>query len=161
MNDFDEEFTTTLLEPQQPWIERERREREGDGDEEGRLLVTARFIIAPNKNTKVIYMCGWKVPWEIRTIRLFKVVYPGSLFGVSIFFFSGFRGFIIHSLLQVPLHGDSRGWMLYNVASLLTIILFFVFSLFSFSHPLKWKWKASQCIPQQRSCVQLVSWFVG
>lgn len=52
MNDFDEEFTTTLLEPQQPWSERERRERDGEGDEDIPLLVTARFIIAPVKDNK-------------------------------------------------------------------------------------------------------------
>ena len=68
MNDFDEEFTTTLLEPQQPWIERERREREGEGDEEGRLLVTARFIIAP-QITKVIFVRLESAVGEIRTIR--------------------------------------------------------------------------------------------
>ena len=68
MNDFDEEFTTTLLEPQQPWSERERRERDGEGDEEGRLLVTARFIIAP-QITKVIFVRLESAVGEIRTIR--------------------------------------------------------------------------------------------
>ena len=68
MNDFDEEFTTTLLEPQQPWSERERRDGEGDGDEEGRLLVTARFSIAP-QITKVIFVRLESAVGEIRTIR--------------------------------------------------------------------------------------------
>ena len=68
MNDFDEEFTTTLLEPQQPWSERERRDGEGDGDEEGRLLVTSRFSIAP-QITKVIFVRLESAVGEIRTIR--------------------------------------------------------------------------------------------